>query len=190
MRHFCKPCLLQPVLVGETPLCVAWETETASWADRGCALAHSNASHSTCRCDRLAAYAVMTAPTENMAPETTAFPIVTLQIVTYIVAAISVLCVVLILVKVGVESLPLMMLNLILIYILLQFRQNIQKILLKTPCLNQEEKHACNPRTRSCLNLGLSADKTTNHTLQVSYCNQAPSNMFIHSIQRRWNVFN
>ena len=52
--------------------------------------------------------------------------------------------------------------------ILLQFRRNIQKILYKTPCLNQEEKHACNPRTRSCLNMGLSAEKNTNHPLQVS----------------------
>ena len=68
-----------------------------------------------------------------------------------------------------VKSPPLMRRNLILIYILLQFRRNIQKILYKTPCFNQEEKHACNPRTRSCLNMGLSAEKNTNHTLQVSY---------------------
>ena len=73
-----------------------------------------------------------------------------------------------------VKSLPLMMLNLILIYILLQFRQNIQKVLLKTPCLNQEEKHACNPKTRSCSNMGLSADKNTHHTLQVSYYPLSP----------------
>ena len=58
----------------------------------------------------------------------------------------------------------------ILIYILLQFRRNIQKLLYKTPCLNQEEKHACNPRTRSCLNMGLSAEKNASHNdaLQVS----------------------
>lgn len=52
--------------------------------------------------------------------------------------------------------------------VLLQFRRNIQRILYKTPCLNQEEKHACNPRTRPCLNMGLSAEKSSDHTLQVS----------------------
>ena len=52
--------------------------------------------------------------------------------------------------------------------VLLQFRRNIQKILYKTPCLSQEEKHACNPRTRSCLNMGLAAEKNSNPALQVS----------------------
>ena len=53
--------------------------------------------------------------------------------------------------------------------ILLQFRRNIQKVLYKTPCLSQEEKHACNPRTRSCLNMGLSSEKTSSpNSLPVS----------------------
>lgn len=126
------------------PICVFWDYELSAWSNSGCSLASSNSTHSICRCDHLASFAIMTAPNAD-APSSAGFPIMTLQIVTYIVAAISVLCVVLILVK---------------------FRHNIQKILLKTPCLNQEEKHACNPRTRSCSNMGLSVDKNAHHTLQ------------------------
>merc|ERR1719499_2577914 len=94
----------------------------------------------------------MRRPARAELDQASSLPIMTLQIVTYIVAAISVLCVVLILVK---------------------FRRNIQKILYKTPCLNQEEKHACNPRTRSCLNMGLSSEKNSNHTLGSSMMQRA-----------------
>ena len=83
------------------PVCVFWDYELSAWSNSGCSLLNSNSTHSTCRCDHLASFAIMTAPNgdgSNSSPG--GFPIMTLQIVTYIVAAISVLCVVLILVKV------------------------------------------------------------------------------------------
>ena len=86
------------------PICVFWDYELSAWSNSGCSLASSNSTHSICRCDHLASFAIMTAPNAD-APSSAGFPIMTLQIVTYIVAAISVLCVVLILVKVGKISL-------------------------------------------------------------------------------------
>ena len=93
---------LAPVQDPASILCVAWDTGLGAWTDSGCSLVTSNVEASVCRCDTMTAFAVMLAPSPDSVPhpQVSAVPIMTLQIVTYIVAAISVLCVVLILVKV------------------------------------------------------------------------------------------
>ena len=153
---------------GERSVCVWWDSRLTAWSRAGCHLLSSTSSHSQCSCHSLAPLAVLRTSGPAQSSHSSTVPIVTLQIVTYIVAAISVVCVVLILVKVSCPvslSPPRHHVG-----ILLQFRRNIQKVLHKTPCLSQEEKHACNPRSRSCLNMGLSQDKncTAAITLQVS----------------------
>ena len=153
---------------GERAVCVWWDSRLSSWSQAGCQLVSASSSSSQCQCDVMAPLAVMRTPGRAaLSSQSSTVPIMTLQIVTYIVAAISVVCVVLILVKVS-SPLPLTARPDI-IGILLQFRRNIQKVLYKSPCLSQEEKHACNPRSRSCLNMGLSQDKnsTAAITLQV-----------------------
>jgi len=129
-------------------ICVLWETEKSAWSNLGCTLASSNITHSVCRCSRLGSTSLITAPNADGPSSPSSLPVVTLQIVTYIVAAISVLCVVLILVK---------------------FRQNIQKLVLKAPCLSQGEKHACNPRPKTCT----AQDKNVQLTLQNNLMQRA-----------------
>ena len=85
--------------VVEQPTCVSWNPELGYWSDAGCALLTYNATASVCRCDHMSVFSVASATGAGTATSP-AFSIMTLQIVTYIVAAISVLCVVLILVKV------------------------------------------------------------------------------------------
>jgi hypothetical protein len=96
------------------PACVVWNAELSRWSDAGCRLVATNASHTTCRCTRLGPYSLaMRAPLHGAAGQKAmagaassagGISVVTLQIVTYIVAAISVLCVILILLKVGKRS--------------------------------------------------------------------------------------
>jgi hypothetical protein len=96
------------------PACVVWNAELSRWSDAGCRLVATNASHTTCRCTRLGPYSLaMRAPLHGAAGQKAmagaassagGISVVTLQIVTYIVAAISVLCVILILLKVGESS--------------------------------------------------------------------------------------
>ena len=89
------------------PTCVSWSPDLAAWTDSGCSLLETSAAVTTCACDHMSLYALLADPTVVGSGSTAArgsgssFSIVTLQIVTYIVAAISVVCVVLILVKVG-----------------------------------------------------------------------------------------
>ena len=94
---------LAPVQDPASVLCVAWDTGLGAWTDSGCSLVTSNVEVSVCRCDTMTAFALMLAPSEDSVPhpQVSTVPIMTLQIVTYIVASISVLCVVLILVKVS-----------------------------------------------------------------------------------------
>ena len=94
---------LAPVQDPASVLCVAWDTGLGAWTDSGCSLVTSNVEVSVCRCDTMSAFALMLAPSEDSVPhpQVSTVPIMTLQIVTYIVASISVLCVVLILVKVS-----------------------------------------------------------------------------------------
>ena len=82
-------------------VCTVWDAEQSSWSNLGCNLVTSNATSSTCRCSRLGYTALITAPNADGSSSPTTLPVMTLQIVTYIVAAISVLCVLLILVKVS-----------------------------------------------------------------------------------------
>ena len=93
------------------PACVVWNTELSLWSDAGCSMVATNATHTTCRCTRLGPYSLASraelrgAAGHQVAGGVAAgnsggISVVTLQIVTYIVAAISVLCVVLILLKV------------------------------------------------------------------------------------------
>ena len=88
-------------------LCVAWDTGLGAWTDSGCSLVTSSEAASVCRCDQMTAFALMLSPSSGTAPhpQVSSVPIMTLQIVTYIVAGVSVLCVVLILVKVSKISL-------------------------------------------------------------------------------------
>jgi hypothetical protein len=86
-------------------VCAVWDPEQTAWSNLGCTLASSNASHSVCHCSRLGYTALITAPNADGPSAPSSLPVVTLQIVTYIVAAISVLCVLLILVKVRSRSL-------------------------------------------------------------------------------------
>ena len=94
---------LAPVQDPASVLCVAWDTGLGAWTDSGCSLVTSNVEVSVCKCDTMSAFALMLAPSEDSVPhpQVSTVPIMTLQIVTYIVASISVLCVVLILVKVS-----------------------------------------------------------------------------------------
>lgn len=86
------------------PICVSWNPELGYWSDSGCSLIESNLSVSRCRCDHMSVYGLVSrVPGAEATP---GFSIMTLQIVTYIVAAISVICVVLILVKVREHFLP------------------------------------------------------------------------------------
>lgn len=94
---------LEPLDPLETPTCVSWNHELGYWSDSGCILVESTASASTCRCDHMALYGLVSRAFPS-GRDTPGFSIVTLQIVTYIVAAISIVCVVLILVKVGSGS--------------------------------------------------------------------------------------
>ena len=82
-------------------ICVIWDPEQSAWSNLGCTRASSNATHTLCRCSSLGSTAVITAPNVDGPSAPTTLPVMTLQIVTYIVAAISVLCVLLILVKVS-----------------------------------------------------------------------------------------
>ena len=82
-------------------VCVVWDPEQTAWSNLGCSLASSNKTHSVCRCSRLGSTSLITAPNADGPSAPTTLPVMTLQIVTYIVAAISVLCVLLILVKVS-----------------------------------------------------------------------------------------
>ena len=91
---------LSPVSDDESAVCVAWDSHLSGWSNSGCSLLAGNKTHSTCRCDRMTAYAIMLTLVSGDLNNGQSVPIMTLQIVTYIVAAISVLCVVLILVKV------------------------------------------------------------------------------------------
>ena len=91
----------------ERSVCVWWDSRSVSWSQAGCSLLSSNSSHSQCRCDSLAPLALMRRPAQAELDQASSLPIMTLQIVTYIVAAISVLCVVLILVKVSSQPLSL-----------------------------------------------------------------------------------
>ena len=97
---------LESLRDGERSVCVWWDSRSVSWSQSGCSLLSSNSSHSQCRCDCLAPLAVMRSPAPAESDQSSSVPIVTLQIVTYIVAAISVLCVVLILVKVSSQPSP------------------------------------------------------------------------------------
>ena len=92
---------LSPLSSEESAVCVAWDYQISAWTNAGCNLVSGDKEHSVCRCDRMTAYAIMLTPNVSDPGSTSSFPIMTLQIVTYIVAAISVLCVVLILVKVS-----------------------------------------------------------------------------------------
>ena len=172
---------------GERSVCVWWDSRLTAWSRAGCHLLSSSPSHSECSCHSLAPLAVLRTAAPAQSPQSSSLPILTLQIVTYIVAAISVVCVVLILVKVRTLSLSH---HPDISRILLQFRRNIQKVLYKTPCLSQEEKHACNPRSRSCLNMGLSQDKnsTAAITLQVRlvYRGEGTLGQNIHLIKPNW----
>ena len=98
---------LAPVTDPASILCVAWEPSLGAWTDEGCSLVTSGEAASVCRCDTMTAFALMLSPSPGSAhrPQVSSVPIMTLQIVTYIVAGISVLCVVLILVKVSKISL-------------------------------------------------------------------------------------
>ena len=82
-------------------VCVVWDPEQTAWSNLGCSLASSNKTHSVCHCSRLGSTSLITAPNADGPSAPTTLPVMTLQIVTYIVAAISVLCVLLILVKVS-----------------------------------------------------------------------------------------
>lgn len=98
---------LAPVTDPASVLCVAWDTGLGAWTDSGCSLVTSSEAASVCRCDQMTAFALMLSPSSGSAPhpQVSSVPIMTLQIVTYIVAGVSVLCVVLILVKVSKISL-------------------------------------------------------------------------------------
>ena len=82
-------------------VCAVWDPEQSAWSNLGCSLASSNVTNSVCRCSRMGYTALITAPNADGPSSPTTLPVMTLQIVTYIVAAISVLCVLLILVKVS-----------------------------------------------------------------------------------------
>ena len=82
------------------PVCVFWDFELSAWSDLGCSTVATNASHTICECEHLTNFALAMAP-EALPTSSPAFSIMTLQIVTYVVAAVSAACVVLILVKVG-----------------------------------------------------------------------------------------
>ena len=77
-----------------------WDSELSAWSDLGCSTGATNASHTICECEHLTNFALAMAP-EALPTSSPAFSIMTLQIVTYVVAAVSAACVVLILVKVG-----------------------------------------------------------------------------------------
>ena len=94
---------LTGVSESEELICVAWDYHLSSWSNSGCSLLSQDSVSATCSCDRMTAFATMLTPAGDQGLESNV-PIMTLQIVTYIVAAISVLCVVLILVKVGTIS--------------------------------------------------------------------------------------
>ena len=83
-------------------ICVHWNYETSTWSNTGCSLAWSNITHSVCRCHHLTSFAVTTGAEggPGVASSQAYIPVMALQIVTYIVPAISILCLVLILVKV------------------------------------------------------------------------------------------
>ena len=85
---------------GERSVCVWWDSRVTAWSRAGCHLLSSSPSHSECSCHSLAPLAVLRTASPAQSPQSSSLPILTLQIVTYIVAAISVVCVVLILVKV------------------------------------------------------------------------------------------
>ena len=82
-------------------VCVVLDPEQTAWSNLGCSLASSNKTHSVCRCSRLGSTSLITAPNADGPSAPTTLPVMTLQFVTYIVAAISVLCVLHILVKVS-----------------------------------------------------------------------------------------
>ena len=94
---------LTPVSADSAVVCVAWDYQVSAWTNSGCTLISTNKTNSVCRCNRMSAYTVMLTPHHNDPAHigSPSVPIMTLQIVTYIVAAISVLCVVLILIKVS-----------------------------------------------------------------------------------------
>ena len=81
-------------------VCVSWSMEMSAWTDSGCSLVETSATETKCACDHMSVYGLAARLGETVPRP--GFSIMTLQIVTYIVAGISVLCVVLILVKVGV----------------------------------------------------------------------------------------
>lgn len=81
-------------------ICAVWDGDASAWSNLGCSLLSSTASHSVCRCSRLGLTALLTAPHADGPAAPGSMPVVTLQIVTYIVAAVSVICLCLILVKV------------------------------------------------------------------------------------------
>ena len=92
---------LERLSEGERSVCVWWDSRLTSWSQTGCHLVSSTSSQSQCQCDSLAPLAVMRTRGPAHSSQSSTVPIMTLQIVTYIVAAISVVCVVLILVKVS-----------------------------------------------------------------------------------------
>lgn len=96
-----------PMAAGSSPLCVAWSYSLSAWTSSGCSLVTSDPMASVCQCDMMTAWAVMETSGDHVSMgHQASSPVMTLQIVTYIVAAISLLCVVLILVKVRILPKP------------------------------------------------------------------------------------
>ena len=96
---------VEPSTVGRPVVCVNWNPELAFWTDAGCSLLNTDENKTVCRCDRTGMFALAAASQSATADDlnggnSAGISLVTLQIVTYIVATISVICILLILVKV------------------------------------------------------------------------------------------
>ena len=99
---------IDPSTTRRPVVCVSWNPELAFWTDAGCSLIQSDDNETVCRCDRTGMFALASArqagagSSGHLNGSAAGISLVTLQIVTYIVATISVICVLLILVKVNI----------------------------------------------------------------------------------------
>ena len=83
----------------ETPVCVFWDYEVHGWSDSGCHVVASNETYTECECDHLTNFAVLMKPVA-MSNANSLLTNVRLDIVAYVVAAVILIALFLLLVKV------------------------------------------------------------------------------------------
>ena len=102
-------------------ICVFWDFEEENWSNSGCEMLKTNLTHSTCACDHLTHFAVLThvedpvvgngldfgfisANSESKQDQRDGNTVITLEIATYLVSSVCLLILVIILVQVSLKQ--------------------------------------------------------------------------------------